>query len=65
MQGHFGGGRGKQEYGRELCADFLWFFSRAQFSLAVLPFEVFLFLSNFKDDYRVVADVWKKDVWDF
>ena len=38
--GKFGAG-GKQEHGRELCADFLWIFTRAQFSLAVLPFEVF------------------------
>ena len=37
------GARGKQEHGRELCADFLWLFARVQFSLAVLPFAVFLF----------------------
>ena len=37
---NFGAG-GKQEHGRELCAEFLWLFARAQFSLAVLPFEVF------------------------
>ena len=35
--------RGKQEHGRELCADFLWLCARVQFSLAVLPFEVFYF----------------------
>ena len=38
--GNFGAG-GKQERGQELCADFLWIFARARFSLAVLPFEVF------------------------
>ena len=38
--GNFGA-RGKQEHGRELRADFLWLFARVQFSLAVLPFEVF------------------------
>ena len=42
MLGNFGA-RGKQEHGRELCADFLWLFARVQFSLAVLPFAVFLF----------------------
>ena len=40
--GNFGAG-GKQEHGRELCAEFLWLFARVQFSLAVLPFAVFLF----------------------
>ena len=45
MLGHFGA-RGKQEHGRELCADFLWLFARVQFSLAVLPFAVFLFCPN-------------------
>ena len=40
MLGNFGA-RGKQEHGRELCADLLWLFARVQFSLAVLPFEVF------------------------
>ena len=39
MLGNFGAG-GKQEHGRELCADFLWLFASAQFSLAVLPFAV-------------------------
>ena len=42
MLGNFGAG-GKQKHGRELCVDFLWLFARAQFSLAVLPFAVFLF----------------------
>ena len=42
MLGNFGA-RGKQEHGRELCADFLWLFARVQFSLAVSPFAVFLF----------------------
>ena len=39
--GNFGAG-GKQEHGRELRADFfIWIFACGQFSLAVLPFEVF------------------------
>ena len=37
MLGNFGA-RGQQEHGRELCADFLWLFACAQFSLAVLSF---------------------------
>ena len=38
--GNFSAG-GKQEHGWELCDELLWIFARAQFSLAVLPFEVF------------------------
>ena len=39
--GNFGTG-GKQQHGRELRADFLkWNFACAQFSLALLPFEMF------------------------
>ena len=38
--GNFSTG-GKQEHGRELCAGFLWSFTCAEFSLAVLPFAVF------------------------
>ena len=37
MLGNFSAG-GKQEHGRELRADFLWFFACAPFSLAVLLF---------------------------
>ena len=40
MLGNFGAG-GQQEHVREVCADLLWIFVRAQFSLAMLPFEVF------------------------